>query len=274
MKTEPSGGWGVVKGVLVISRGSLLGSGSSSEIFTVSSDWQEHRILISPCLLDSYTNLSSRGITCANSSAEMKKSVVQRNASITTTTRKNRKIIMKKTVLALLVTAAISCGLFTEAKADQIALGGTATSNHDSAFTSPTTVSFSNDWKVVGSTGIFSGTNGQSVAMTSVSFSGDSSTASTTGPMACTSCPEIQWTFNLGANHYEFHLVTLTSATTHGSIAMAGTGFAIVNSVSYSGTWSMNGNSGGFNFIVNSVPDGGSAVALLGVALTGIEGFR
>src|SRR3984893_6129323 len=126
----------------------------------------------------------SRGIACANSLLEMKKSLVQRNASITTTTLKNRKINMKKTILALLVATAISCALFTEAKADQIALGGTATANHDSAFTSPTTVSFASDWKVVGSTGIFSGTNGTSVAMTSVSFSGDSSTASTTGPMA------------------------------------------------------------------------------------------
>jgi hypothetical protein len=217
----------------------------------------------------------SRGIACANSSAEMKKSAVQRNASITTTTLKNRKINMKKTILALLITSAFSCVLCSEAKADEIALSGTATANHDSAFTSPTTVSFSNPWTVVGATGVFSGTTGvNTVVMTSVSFSGDSSIASTTGPMACTSCPEIQWSFNMGANHYEFHLVTLTSATTHGSIAMAGTGFAIVNSVSYAGTWSMNGNSGGFDFIVNKVPDGGSAVALLGVGLTAVESVR
>src|ERR1700736_3170730 len=113
----------------------------------------------------------SRGIACANSLLEMKKSVVQRNASITTTTLKNRKINMKKTILALLITSAFSCVLCTQAKADQIALGGTATANHDSAFTSPTTVSFTNPWTVVGSTGVFSGTNGQNVTMTAVSFS-------------------------------------------------------------------------------------------------------
>src|ERR1700730_5627997 len=133
----------------------------------------------------------SRGIACANSLLEMKKSVVQRNASITTTTLKNRKINMKKTILALLVATAVSGGLFTQAKADDIAFSGVATANHDSSVTSPTTVSFSNPWTVVASNGIFAGTNGSSATMSPFTFTGDSGS----GPVVCTSCPETQWSF-------------------------------------------------------------------------------
>src|ERR1700730_4745804 len=156
----------------------------------------------------------SRGIACAISLLEMKKSVVQRNASITTTTLKNRKIIMKKTVLALLVTTAISCALFTEAKADSISFNGTATANHDSSITSPTTISFTNPWAVLSSpapTGIFAGTAGQSVTMTNFSFTGDGS-----GAVLSPNTPFVQWSFTMGANSYKFTLQSLTQMTTHG----------------------------------------------------------
>jgi|ERR1700736_2359652 hypothetical protein len=214
----------------------------------------------------------NRGIACANSSAEMKKSVVQRNASITTTTLKNRKTIMKKTVLALLVTTAISCALFTEAKADSISFNGTATANHDSSITSPTTISFTNPWTVLSSpapTGIFAGTAGQNVTMTNFSFTGDGSGAALVGG------PFVQWSFTMGSTSYSFTLQGLTQMTSHGQINGTGPGFATVNGKNYSGTWSLTGQSGTqFNFIVTTVPDGGSAVALLGVALTSIEGLR
>jgi hypothetical protein len=203
----------------------------------------------------------------------MKKSVVQRNASITTTTRKNRKIIMKKTVLALLVTAAISCGLFTEAKADSITFNGTITANNDSAAHpgNPTTLHFTNPFTVLGTpapTGIFAGTQGSSVTMTDFTFTGNGATAVVTSP----TLPFVQWSFG----GYTFTLQSVASASTAGgAIAVNGAGFVSFGGKNYSGVWSISGTSGTqFNFVTTTVPDGGSAVALLGVALTGIEGLR
>src|SRR4029077_12788868 len=218
-------------------------------------------------------NHKPRGIACANSLVEMKKSVLQRNASITTTTLKNRKINMKKTILALLVTTAISCALFTEAKADSISFNGVATASGDSSTSSPTTINFTNPWTVVGTpapTGIFAGTAGQRVTMTNFTFTGDSG-----GAALSPAGPFVQWQFTMGANSYKFTLQSLTQMTTHNQINGTGPGFATVNGVNYSGTWSLTGTSGSqFNFVVSTVPGGGSAVALLGVALTGIEGLR
>jgi len=113
--------------------------------------------------------------------------------------------------------------------------------------------------------------------MADYSFTGDGAAA------VCTTCPEVQWSFVSGGNTYSFTLQTLTSASTRsGSIASAGTGFATIsggpNAGTYSGTWAMNGTGSGFtytfSFITTTVPDGGSAVALLGIALTGIEAGR
>jgi protein with PEP-CTERM/exosortase system signal len=180
---------------------------------------------------------------------------------------------MKKTILALLVTTAISCGLFSQAKADSISFNGVVTASGDSSTSSPTTMNFTNPWVVVGTpapTGIFAGTAGSSVTMTNFTFTGDGS-----GAALSPNAPFVQWSFTMGANSYKFTLQSLSNMTTHNNIAGAGVGFATVNGVNYSGTWSMNGTSGTqFNFIVTTVPDGGSAIALLGVALTGIEGFR
>src|SRR5690349_13382575 len=101
----------------------------------------------------------------------MKKSVVQKDASITTTTLKNRKLTtMKKTILALLATTALTCVALNTAHADDIAFSGVATANQDSSVAGGATVTFSNPWTVIGSTGIFAGTNGQSATMSTVSF--------------------------------------------------------------------------------------------------------
>jgi VPDSG-CTERM motif len=187
---------------------------------------------------------------------------------------------MKKSILALLVTTALSCALFTEAKADSISFTGTVTaSNGDSSVTSPTTLTFANPWTVTSApapTGIFAGTGGNAtVTMHNFTWTGDGAGA-TLSPNA----PFVQWNFTQGVNSYSFTLQVLTSATVrtvggNTSIAASGNGFATVNGVNYSGVWSLNGTSGTqFNFITTSVPDGGSAVALMGVALTGIEGLR
>src|ERR1700730_127780 len=144
----------------------------------------------------------------------MKKSLVQRNAPTTTATLNNKKTIMKKTVLALLVTTAISCALFTEAKADSISFNGTATASGDSSTSSTTTITFSNPWTVLSSpapSGIFAGTAGQSVTMTNFTFTGDGS-----GAVLSPNTPFVQWSFTMGANSYKFTLQSLTQMTTHG----------------------------------------------------------
>ena len=177
---------------------------------------------------------------------------------------------MKKTILAIL--AAGSVALFgQQAYADSIAFSGTATSSHDSSKgAGGSKITFKNNWKVIASDGVFDSTTGDAVTMHTVTFTGNGATA------VCTTCPEIQWNFTAAGHSYSFTLQVLNSAsTTKGAIAMNGNGFATVDGVNYTGIWSMNGTSGTkFNFITTTVPDGGSAVALLGIALAGIEGVR
>ena len=179
---------------------------------------------------------------------------------------------MKKTIATLL--AATACALVTQhAYADSIGFIGSSSASGDSSKKSPTKISFANPWHVVASDGIFAGTNGAAVTMASFSFTGDGTNA------VCTTCPLVQWQFTVGGNSYSFTLSSLDDASTRsGSIAASGTGFIMVNSTKYGATWAMNGTGSKFkykiSFVTNTVPDGGSAVALLGVGLAAIEGVR
>jgi hypothetical protein len=186
---------------------------------------------------------------------------------------------MKKTILTLLGAAAISCALFSQqAYADNISFaGGSAHATGDSSISSPTTVSFSSGWSVFAGDGIFAGTTGAATTITGYTFAGDGATAT------CTTCPQVQWSFVSGANTYTFTLTALNNAATRsGSIAASGVGFVQINGGSHiMGTWSMNGTGSGFNYAKNFtfvsttvVPDGGSAVALLGIGLTAVESLR
>lgn len=188
---------------------------------------------------------------------------------------------MKKGILALLGAAAISCALFSQqAYADSISFaGGSASATGDSSISSPTTVSFSSGWSVFAGNGIFAGTAGAATTMTGYTFSGDGAAAT------CTSCPLVQWSFVSGGNTYMFTLTHLNNAATRsGSIAASGLGFVQINGGSHiAGTWSMNGTGSGFHYDTNftfvsttvgNVPDGGSAVALLGIGLTAVESVR
>jgi hypothetical protein len=208
----------------------------------------------------------------------MKKSVVQRNASIAHSNPKTRKTHMKKTIFALLLAAAVSCGLFSqEARADFISFTGTASANGASASQASTTVSFSNPWTVLSApapTGVFAGTGSSSATFTSFTFSGDGSGA------ACTTCPQTLWSFTKGVNSYSFTMTSITNfSTTSSTLSGAGAGYATVNGVRYLGSWSITSSSGSnftysFSFATSTVPDGGSAVALLGVGLTAVESVR
>jgi VPDSG-CTERM motif len=194
------------------------------------------------------------------------------------TTLNRKKTIMKKTILTLLGVAAIGCALFTQqALADSISFAGGSASASGASPGSPTiTVSFSSGWSVFAGNGIFAGTAGSPATMSAYTFSGDGTGA------VCTTCPEVQWSFVSGGNTYSFTLISLTNAhTTSTAIAASGLGFVQINGGSpLAGSWSMNGTGSGFQyganftFVSTTVPDGGSAVALLGVGLTAVESVR
>jgi hypothetical protein len=195
------------------------------------------------------------------------------------TTLNGKTTIMKKTILTLLGAAA--CALFTQqALADSISFAGGSASASGASGVGTTTVSFSTGWSVFGTSGtLFAGTAGSPTTMSSYSFSGDGTGA------VCTTCPEVQWSFVSGGNTYSFTLQVLNNGhTTAGSIAASGTGFVTISggphAGTFSGTWSMSGTGSGFQyganftFVSTTVPDGGSAVALLGVGLTAVESVR
>lgn len=85
-----------------------------------------------------------------------------------------------------------------------------------------------------------------------------------------------------GGNTYTFNLLVLTSGHVQsGSMAFTGTGTAFVNGGDASpASWALQGSSKtGFKFTLSSsttsaAPDGVSAVALLGIALVGVEALR
>jgi hypothetical protein len=211
----------------------------------------------------------------------MNKSVVQRNASITTTTLKNRKTTMKKTILTILGAVALSCALFSQqARADSVSFfGGTMSATGASPGSPTVTVSFSSGWSVLAGSGVFAGTSGAPVTLNPYTFSGDGTGA------ACTNCPiSPQWTYTSGGHTYTFTLTGLTNVHTAAtSMSATGVGYVVVDNTGphIAASWSTSGT--GANFMYNNttsivstttVPDGGSAVALLGVAMTGIEGLR
>jgi len=142
------------------------------------------------------------------------------------------------------------------------------------------TITFKNPgWAVIGGTGDYSAvTFGTPATFFGFSFTGDGTGATLTAPVTP------QWSFVFGGNTYTFDLLALTSGHTEsGSMAFSGTGTAFVNGGDASpATWSLQGSTGsGFTFRLSSsttsavgVPDGGSAVALLGIALVGVEALR
>ena len=184
--------------------------------------------------------------------------------------------------LTVLAIGLLSCGLFcqqAQAITGDILFMGSATASGASG-AGTTTISFTNPWQVVAATGGYLAvTFGTPATFNGFSFTGDGTGATLTAPVTP------QWSFVFGGNTYTFDLLALTSGHVQsGSMAFTGTGTAFVNGGDASpANWSLEGSnsSGGFTFTLSSsttgtigVPDGGSAVALLGIALAGIEGAR
>ncbi len=190
---------------------------------------------------------------------------------------------LTKTILAA-VAATVLGGLASTAQAVMIdgtigffnPNGGTASQSMGVTnvhFTPPITVNFT--------TGDYSGAEGSMVAFNDISFSGSGTGAALTS----TNSPE--WSFMSNGKAFSFDLLNLTSATfSKGKPnALSLQGFGIAHITGFEDTkasFSLQGTGSGFTFTIlqasttaiPSVPDGGSAVALLGIALVGIEGLR
>ena len=179
---------------------------------------------------------------------------------------------MKKIILAVLATAFVTAQAY--AFTGTISFSG---SMHQTTKKGVTTNTFTNPWLTnAGNTDAYSGVPaGVSTTMSSFSFTGNN-----TGTPALIGGPiSPQWTFTYGGTTYSFDLEVLTSAfSSHGAIAESGTGTAHIDGLTSTATWSLDGTGKHFNFSATvhttATPDGGSAVALLGIALAGIEGVR
>src|SRR5450755_1670285 len=189
---------------------------------------------------------------------------------------------LSKTMLAVVATGLLSCGLFcqqAEAFTGNVLFAGTVKASGSSSTGHTTGLTFTNPWTVASlpaPDGAYAGTAGSSTIMTNFSFTGTGTGAVLVGGTVVN-----EWSFSSGGNTYSFNLETLTSATiTNGTIAMSGTGTAFINGGNAStATWALQGTGHNFTFnfstaSTSAVPDGGSAVALLGIALAGIEIVR
>jgi hypothetical protein len=186
----------------------------------------------------------------------------------------NRKNInMKKIILAILATAFVTAQAY--AFSGTIGFDGTLT---QTTVLGVTTNHFNNPWMThsSGNTGDYAVVNAAtSTTMTNFSFTGNNSFSPILlgGPIAP------QWTFVFGGVTYSFDLVSLTSAfSTARGIIEVGTGIAHIGGQSENAVWSIDGTGNAFHFTASihttAIPDGGSAVALLGLALAGVEVLR
>ena len=95
--------------------------------------------------------------------------------------------------------------------------------------------------------------------------------------------PQTEWTFTIGATTYSFFFASLdpTSAGANQSaISLNGMGtLSVTGFDTTTGSFAISGTGSGGSYSIlfasnTALPDGGTAVALLGIALIGIEGLR
>jgi hypothetical protein len=184
---------------------------------------------------------------------------------------------MKNLSKTILMTAIITCGLFCQhVQASQITGNITFTGSCTLNTNSAGTATMVTGWHGLGAGGL------PQVMSHDGSFNG----SVTDGDSVTIAFP---WSFNSGAVPNFWQVDGFVFNLTSSSIAMQGAGSVTVN-----GTGTISGNgfdltSGSWSFTTQnpsahsrfsfsassgSVPDGGSAVALLGIALVGIEGLR
>jgi hypothetical protein len=138
-----------------------------------------------------------------------------------------------------------------------------------------TTISFSNPWHSLATTGSYNGVlTGTETTFNGFSFMNDGTAASLIG----TDSPI--WTFNFGGNTYSFDLLTLTEGHVDGgSMSFSGTGIAHITGLEDTpASFGLEGDGTGFNFQLSSsttastTPEGGTTVVMLafGLVLVGI----
>jgi hypothetical protein len=182
-----------------------------------------------------------------------------------------------KTILTLLIIGLVGSGLFSQqAQAvpitGGISLAGTYTTNTTNLNTATAFTSFSSVlvMSVSGSySSVPTGVSSPSVTMSPFTFN----------PFSSSVVP--LWTFMSAGSTYSFDLTTRTSFLQPGdnTLTLQGTGTLHITSFTDTpGTWIFTANQFSDTFSFSSsngaVPDSGSAVALLGIALAGIEGVR
>lgn len=194
---------------------------------------------------------------------------------------------LSQTALAVLAAAALASGLISQS-AQAIPINGSIGFN-GSGFGTQTggtsTLTFNNPMTVDQHLGDYS----PIPSGTTANFAPISWTGTGTGAVL-TSSNSPEWTITFNGTTYQFNLLSLTDATMNaaaGTVSLSGTGVAtIAGAVNRDPTFanfSVQGTGNNFTFtIVQSstsangaaVPDGGSAIALLGVAVMGLEVLR
>jgi len=195
---------------------------------------------------------------------------------------------MKTSKILLAITAATVLGLGA-VQATQISgtVGFTSAANTTGGTFTPAlggggTVNFNNPLHVNFGTDDYGTVPvGTDATFTSITF--DSS-----GNLTSTNVPE--WTFTVAGTTYSFDLLSLSAASFHSgnpnALALMGEGTAhitgAINRDDTLATFALQGTGKGFTFTilqasntaVPNVPEGGSALALLGLGLIAVEGLR
>lgn len=178
-----------------------------------------------------------------------------------------------KTLLAALAVAFLACAAFSpQAQAVMISggisLGGTYTTDTGNINTADAFTSFSGVFVVSGA-GDYSGVpGGTGVSMNPFTFD----------PFGGPVVP--LWTFMFAGSTYSFDLTSASIVTQGGnSLVLEGAGDLMITGFDTTpGSWVFTANQGGGSFSFSSsnaaVPEGGSALALLGIALLGVEVLR
>lgn len=184
--------------------------------------------------------------------------------------------IIPKSVLAGLAVGLVSCALFSQqahAVSGSIEFGGSVTvSKVTKKGITTTTVTFSNPWHVIADDGDYASVpTATATTFKTIKYTGTGTSATLTAPVTP------QWTFTFNGRTYSFDLTSLIDAVISStSMSSAGNGTATIGTDSSPAVWAIQGNGKNFKFTLSSstttaLPDGGSAVALLGIALAGIE---
>lgn len=185
--------------------------------------------------------------------------------------------------LATLAVALVGCGVLCE-QAQAIPINGSVEffgsgTPSGSSPGSPTTIVFTNPWKTLSGIGIYAGVPfGTAVTFTDFSFTGDGTGAALVGSVTPL------WAVSFGGINYAFDLLALTNGhTATGSMSFTGTGTAHATGFDDTfATWAIQGSGNNFAFTISTstttsvggVPEGGTTVALFGIALLVIVVLR